>query len=485
MVTMKPPDWVADAVFYQIFPDRFNRAGETDHPRPSNQFEPWEDPPTVRGFKGGDLAGVVEKLDYLADLGVGAIYLNPVFASSANHRYHTSDYFRVDPLLGGDAALKRLLGEAHARGMKVILDGVFNHTGRGFFAFQHLLENGSASPYRDWYYTGGFPLRAYEESPNYEAWWGNPELPKLRVETPEVRDYLLTVAEHWISFGADGWRLDVPQEIADIDFWMEFRERVKNTNPEAYLVGEIWHEAADWVVPHGPFDALMNYPLARAVLGFAGGEELDGELASRSGLGSIDPLDGAAWLERLTTLFAHYPEEVNIAQLGLVSSHDTPRLFSMLREDARRVALALELVIFLPGVPTIYYGDEVALPGAHDPDNRRAFPWGQVRFEDCEVWKRVRRALHLRGRYEQLRRGGFIPLYASGNRVAFNRGADVMVTANAQSVPWELDVPCKEGTPGELRGLVYGGRIGCSAGRLRGAGVPDRAVEVWVPYEGI
>ncbi len=479
---MKPPDWVADALFYQIFPDRFFRSGRPAHPRPSGPFEPWNAPPTARGFKGGDLWGVAEKLDYLAEMGFNAIYLNPVFASSANHRYHTSDYLRVDPILGGDKALRNLLDEAHARGMRVILDGVFNHSGRGFFAFNHLLENGPASPYRDWYYVKGFPLRAYGGKPNYQAWWDNPELPKLRIETPEVRAYLLDVAEHWIRFGADGWRLDVPEEIADMTFWTEFRERVKGANPEAYLVGEIWREAPDWVVPEGPFDAVMNYPLGRAVLGFVGGEAFDRELAARSGLGRIEALDAAAWSERLTAVLARYPDEVNLSQLNLLASHDTPRLISMMREDSGRAALALELLFMLPGAPNLYYGDEIGLSGGHDPDNRRALPWDRPERWNREVLERVRAVARLRRRRQALRRGGFEPVWAEGRRVAFQRD-ELLVTANADGNAWNLELPCP-GSHAPFQGLLRGGYLACHGGRLAGAEVAGLGIEVWAPHEG-
>ena len=479
---MKPPDWVTDAAFYQIFPDRFFRSGRpAAHPRPADPYEPWDGPPTVRGFKGGDLWGVAEKLDYLVELGVNAIYLNPVFASSANHRYHTSDYFRVDPILGGDEALRHLLDAAHARGLRVILDGVFNHTGRGFFAFQHLLENGPASPYRDWYHVKGFPLHAYGGRPNYAAWWDNPELPKLRTETPAVRDYLLDVAEYWIRFGADGWRLDVPEEIADMEFWSAFRRRVKEANPEAYLVGEIWHEAPDWVAPAGPFDGVMNYPLGRAVLGFVGGEAFDRDLAARSGLGAVPALDAAGWAERVAAVLGRYPAEANRLQLNLLTSHDTPRLFTMMRDDAGRAALALELLVVLPGAPNLYYGDEIGLPGVHDPDNRRAFPWAHPERWNHGLRERVRAILNLRREHEDLRAAGFDAWWAEGRRVAFVRGR-YRVAVNADARAWTLDLPCPA-PHARFRGLLHDGRLDCRGGRLRGAELPPWTLEVWAPRD--
>ncbi len=472
---MSAPDWVSKAVFYQIFPDRFRRGGRPAKPAPAGPFESWESPPTVRGFKGGDLWGVAAKLDYLAQTGFNAIYLNPIFASSANHRYHTSDYLRVDPILGGEEALRHLLDEAHARGMRVILDGVFNHSGRGFFAFNHLLENGPASPYRDWYYVRGFPLRAYGGRPNYEAWWDNPELPKLRVETPQVREYLLTVAGYWIEFGADGWRLDVPEEIKDMEFWAEFRRRVKEANPEAYIVGEIWHEAPNWIAPEGPFDAVMNYPLGRGVLGFVGDGVLDRRLAARSGLGELPQLDAAGWLDWTERVLAAYPEEVWSGQLNTMTSHDTPRLLTMLGGEPRRAALALQLLFLLPGAPSVYYGDEIGLEGGHDPDNRRAFPWDEEKWE-TGIKRAVEQVARLRRERAGLSEAGWRRLLAEGAGAAFARG-DLLITVNAGSAPWRPELPCTDGR--ERRGLLAGGRLDCLEGRLAGAEIPPLSLEVW------
>ncbi len=256
MKSINTPDWISDAVFYQIFPDRFAQSEKV--PKPSN-LEPWHAPPTQHGFKGGDLMGIAERLDYLLDLGVTAIYLNPIFQSTANHRYHTHDYYQVDPILGGNGALRSLLDRAHQRGMRVILDGVFNHASRGFFQFNHIAENGPESPYVDWFLVNNYPLRPYHARKGmqgYEAWWNLPALPKLNVSTPAVREFLWDVAVHWIEFGADGWRLDVPAEIDDDAFWQEFRHRVRGANPDAYLVGEIWNDAHDWL-QGDKFDAVI------------------------------------------------------------------------------------------------------------------------------------------------------------------------------------------------------------------------------------
>ncbi len=472
------PLWSRGAFFYQIFPDRFFRFGPHGLPAPTGPFEPWEAPPSLRGFKGGTLFGVAEKLPYLAGLGVEAIYLNPVFSSTANHRYHTVDYFQVDPVLGGNQALRHLLDKAHGLGIRVILDGVFNHSGRGFFAFQHLLENGPHSPYRDWYRVRGFPLNAYGGAPNYEAWWGNAELPKFNHQNPEVRAYLLAVAEHWVRFGIDGWRLDVPNEIQDLEFWRAFRRRVKMANPEAYLVGEIWEEAPEWL-QGDLFDATMNYPLARALLGFAGGGELDRDLAARSGLGPLEPLQALAFSHRLERLFSLYREEVVQSQLNLLTSHDTPRLLTLLRGNRERARLALSLLFLLPGSPMVYYGEEVGMEGGHDPENRAGMVWDEARW-DQTLLQRVRRMAELRRAHPELRHAPYQRVYAAHGHLAFARGR-LLVVANATPEPCPQDLPLHGLWPrgGEAEDLLSGARAKVEGGRLHGPPLPPLEVAVW------
>ncbi|PSP12221.1 MAG: alpha-amylase, partial [Cyanobacteria bacterium SW_9_47_5] len=243
---IQTPDWVKNAVFYQIFPDRFAKSKQPHQGKLSDKklrvsynvsFEPWEAPPTLQGYKGGDLWGVIEQLDYLQDLGINAIYFTPIFQSASNHRYHTHDYYRVDPLLGGNEALMALLEAAHRRNMKVVLDGVFNHASRGFYFFNDILENGPYSPWVDWFKIKDWPLSAYDgnKPANYVGWTGNRALPEFNHDNPDVREYLMEVGEHWIEVGIDGWRLDVADEIETPGFWQEFRDRIKGINPDAYI----------------------------------------------------------------------------------------------------------------------------------------------------------------------------------------------------------------------------------------------------------
>ncbi|MDQ7030867.1 MAG: alpha-amylase family glycosyl hydrolase [Ardenticatenia bacterium] len=407
------PEWVKDAIFYQIFPDRFARSARASTVL---HLEPWDAPPTFHGFKGGDLFGIVERLDYLQDLGVTAIYLNPVFQSTANHRYHTFDYFRVDPLLGGDEGLNALLEAAHARDMRVILDGVFNHASRGFFQFNHLLENGPASPYREWFVVHDFPLHAYDEHrpPNYEAWWNLHALPKFNHHNPQVREFLWHVGEYWTRQGIDGWRLDVPGEITVPGFWEEFRRRVKSINPDAYLVGEIWHHADEWL-RGDRFDAVMNYPLTRACLGFFVGERMDTHLVEGVGYAPVPLLDAPGFAHEVDHLLARYPPDIILVQFNLLDSHDTARFLTIARGDTTALKLAWLFLVICPGTPCIYYGDEIGLEGGRDPDCRRAFPWGRPESWNQDIREWFQRAIALRKHYPALRRGAYRTLYAHGN----------------------------------------------------------------------
>jgi neopullulanase len=455
-----PPDWIRDAVFYQIFPDRF--ASSSRVPKPGS-LEPWDAPPTVHGFKGGDLLGIVERLDYLEALGINAIYLNPIFASASNHRYHTYDYMAVDPLLGGDAALRELLDAAHARGMKVVLDGVFNHASRGFWPFHHVLEAGGASPYRDWFYLNpkmldaGQQLRAYPsevlsgaldpdwgaahrlgdrslDELGYRAWWDLPALPKLNVANPHMREYLLQVAEHWIRFGADGWRLDVAEEIGDAAFWAEFRHRVRTVNPEAYIVGEIWRLAPDWIGADR-FDAVMNYPLAWRILGFAAGRHLDLSVAAEQGhvRSVLHPLEAPAFGRQVEEVLAAYEPESLVAQLNMLDSHDTPRALTLCGGDETSLRLCLLLMLSMPGAPSVYYGDEVGMAGHADPDSRRAFDWTEESW-NLPLLDFVRRSIAVRQATPALRSAAVRMLACDGMAVVLartDRASTALVAVNA------------------------------------------------------
>jgi len=420
------PQWLPDAVFYQIFPDRFCKSRQNTQVA---AFAPWGSLPTAHNFMGGDLHGITAQIPYLQELGITAIYLTPVFVSASNHRYHTDDYFRVDPLLGGDAALRRLLDTAHAAGLKVIIDGVFNHCGRGFFPFHHVVENGADSPYREWFYIESLPLYPYDESQpaGYAAWWDLRALPKLNVTYPPVRQFLLDVARYWIEFGIDGWRLDVPNEIADHGFWREFRITVKRANPEAYILGEIWEDASDWL-DGTQFDAVMNYPVRRLVVDF---------FATKSSSAA----EFSAGIERE---LQRYPSEHAHAALNVLGSHDTERFLTLAAGDAARMKAAILFLFTYVGVPCIYYGDEIGLQGGKDPLNRAAFDW-DVQHWDQSIRDWVIRCGALRQQFSALRQGVLSIVHArnASQTVAYARvlGREILIVAlNASDEDATIDM---------------------------------------------
>ncbi len=463
------PDWVQDAVFYQIFPDRFARSARVAK---ASGLEPWPDPPTVHGYKGGDLLGVVEHLDHLERLGVTAIYLNPIFQSASNHRYHTHDYHRVDPMLGGDDALRELLEAAHERGLRVVLDGVFNHASRGFLQFNDILENGENSAYLDWFTVHRFPLNAYDGGDiGYDAWWNLPALPKFDTATPAVREFLWGVGEHWLRFGIDGWRLDVPNEIDDEAFWQEFRRRCRAARDDCYIVGEIWEEADRWL-QGDQFDAVMNYPLARAIYGFVGRSFADNEVA-RSGIRKLDRVDAPTFADDLGDLLTRYPKAVVHAQMNLLDSHDTPRALTILNGDLAALRLAYLLLFTLPGAPCIYYGDELGLTGGHDPASRGTMPWQAPETWDEALLGYLTQLTGLRRERAPLRRGDTSVLAAKGEVVVFARDHEaerlvVMVNAGEKAAP----VPSTAGLRGRYRDLLGGGEVLLGSG---GARLPARS----------
>ena len=462
------PDWVRDAVFYQIFPDRFARSSRVVPPGP---LEAWNAPPTPHGFKGGDLYGVLEHLDHLTGMGVNAIYFNPVFASASNHRYHTYDYLAIDPLLGGEEAFRALIDACHDRGIRVVIDGVFNHASRGFWPFHHVLEAGKHSPYRDWFFfhgedlDAGRPIRAYPLEPSsvdlstflddpglgtrslgtlgYQAWWDLPALPKLNTDNPHVRDYLLGVAEHWIRFGVDGWRLDVAEEVPD-RFWRLFRERVKAADPDAYIVAEIWGERPE-VLRGDTFDALMNYPLGQSIASFTGAGRIDERVTGQHQnlRAAVRDEDGAQFLARISRTLSIYDPAVAAVQMNLLDSHDTPRFLSIVGGDVTSLRLALTILMTLPGAPTIYYGDEIGLTGELDPYSRGAFPWDEPESWDRDLLAFVTEAIALRHRHPVLRRGRFEAVGSAGRAVGYVRTLDdaaALIVVNAGDEPERLSI---------------------------------------------
>ena len=452
------PAWVAEAVVYQVFPDRFRRSGRVEAQQ-GLSLQPWGTEPLEHGFQGGDLYGVIEALDHLQGLGVTCLYLTPVFSSAANHRYHTYNYLEVDPLLGGNQALDALIAAVHQRGMRLILDGVFNHCGRGFWAFHHLLENGDRSPYRQWFHVHQWPLRPYPrrgQACGYSCWWNDPALPKFNHDHAPVKEHLLAVGKYWLERGIDGWRLDVPDEVP-AQFWMDFRRMVKAVNPEAWIVGEIWGDARPWLQGEH-FDGVMNYRLGWSSLCWVAGSRL--RRRYHNPMYPLRPLETEALLEIWSETQGWYEPEVNRCQLNLLDSHDVPRALHSLKGDVAALSLALLMLMLQPGAPCLYYGTEVGLEGGSEPACREAMPWEEPWPHDlCTMIKALTKmrqqveALSERGLFWQAHASDGLIGRAPGVVVVVNRSRRKALLLEAHDVPqvgWKTD--------GALIGTYQGGR---------------------------
>ncbi|MBC5734267.1 glycoside hydrolase family 13 protein [Flavonifractor sp. DFI.6.63] len=462
------PAWFGEGTCYQIFPDRFRRSripdpggmvgGRSVHA--AWQEEP-EYRPDARGevrnrdFFGGDLKGVLEQLPYLQSLGVETLYFNPIFEAAENHRYGTADYEHVDPMLGCDADFSALCRAAHARGMRVILDGVFNHTGfvsRYFNGDGFYPQPGAAqsrqSPYYPWFHFQHWPDR-------FDSWWGIYTLPAVNEGEDSYRDYIIrgehSIVRRWLQAGADGWRLDVADELPD-DFIRELHQAVRAADPNAVVIGEVWEDGSTKIaygvrrrhILGGHCDGLMNYPFRNGLISFL--------------LGA----DAACFRDAMETLRENYPPFAFASAMNFLGTHDTPRILTLLgvgsdcrentkawradfRMDAGQRALALArlrlgaLVLFaFPGAPTIYYGDEAGMEGFEDPFNRRTFPWGA---EDKALTAWYAALGQARKSLLPLRRGDLRWLRAEGRVLAFSRtweGETVIAAVNAGDAPEQL-----------------------------------------------
>lgn len=461
------PDWVSDTIFYQIFPDRF-RNGDPANDPPG--VAPWGSPPSRQNFFGGDLQGVIDRLPHIRALGCNAIYLNPIFRADTNHRYDTGDYLQIDPVLGDDATFDRLVASAHDAGIRIVLDGVFNHCGIGFVPFQDVLANGAQSRYRDWFDVYDFPVRTGIEPgasgfsdeeiaaaarrqtppPNYATCGGAAYLPRLNTANPEVEEFIHRVALHWLDRGSDGWRLDVPYEI-ETGFWRRFRTVVKQRHPQAYLVAEEWRNPTAFL-QGDTFDGATHYGLRGLLLDL---------LARRA-------LTGEAFLRALQTLQDSLPPGSESGMLTLLGSHDTPRILNEVGGSVELLKLAFTCLLTLPGVPLVYYGDEIGLPGGDDPDCRRTMPWDEAQWEK-PLLEHVRRLTELRSHHTALRRGSLRVGWGNDRVASFERELDgerILVVINASEVARRLEVPVELADGTVLVDLLSGGEVAVIGGRL-------------------
>ena len=409
---VRVPDWVPRTVWYQIFPDRFCRDTASQKPNAL----PWpaaEDAVTNNEHYGGTLRGITEKLGYLADLNITGLYLNPVNASPSVHKYDTSDYLNIDPAFGSADDLHMLVKEAHARGIKVMLDGVFNHCGWDFALWQDVVRNGKASPYFDWFIVQEWPFETAVEperenaasrsrpsgtngkSGRYSVFAYVDTMPKLNTNNPAVVDYLLNVCETWVrSYDIDGLRLDVANELSHT-FCRQLYRRMRSLKKDFYLLGEIWRSALPWL-RGGELDSVMNYPLALCFWKFF-----------------CDKTLSALTFEReINAVFTAYPEPVTVGLFNLLDSHDTPRLFTRNDGDVSAVWQQYALLLSLPGSPCIYYGSEVLLAGGNDPDCRRCMPWQAIEAgEYAEPMSMMRQLIALRHTHPAMTASGYSYLH--------------------------------------------------------------------------
>lgn len=398
---LSAPGWTEDAVVYNIFPDSFAdgkrslscRAGEAD----------------FQGEKclsrlGGTLDGVRENLDYLRELGFNCLYLNPIFAASSYHKYDTLDYFRIDPTRGTEDDFRALVQEAHRLGMRVLIDGVFNHIGWRHSFFQDVLKRGKASPYWSWFYD--LPERPRYpdagEMPEYACFSYVPQMPKTDTSCPEMRDYFCNVGAYWVrEFDVDGWRLDVANEMDD-GFLRAFREAVKREKPDALVIGEVWENAAHFV-NHGMMDGAMNYDFRRFCRQFFAEGSIDAE--------EFDL--------RLSSLLTRYPRQMLSAQLNLLDSHDVSRFLTLCGGDRARMEQAVLFQMAFPGMPCVFYGDEKGLEGASENEYRRPMDFGRPNgLEEA-----YRRMIALRKEHPALRHGDFQTVLAQGTLFLCRRSA--------------------------------------------------------------
>ena len=385
--------WMKTAVFYQIFVDRFFMGDREKDVSYINAV--WGEVPTPKSFYGGDIRGVIEKLEYLKALGVSAIYLTPVFSSVSNHKYDISDYYTVDKQFGTNEDLKELVKKAHAMGMKLVLDAVFNHCSEKLEQFQDVVKNGRNSRFFDWFVIRGDKIS--ESKDNYETFAACDYMPKFNTSNPEVQKYLLDIAVHYIKdYDIDGWRLDVSDEISHY-FWRKFREKVKAAKKDAVIIGENWHDA-NTNLRGDQYDSIMNYAFTKACLDYFATNDIGAEQM--------------VW--RLNGLLMRNTGTVNKMMLNLLDSHDTHRFFKEVNREQWKMQAALALLYLFCGTPCILYGTEILMWGGYDPDCRRCMQWEVTGPEGDyqEIWKLLVKLAEVRREYDLA--DGIQKLYAKG-----------------------------------------------------------------------
>ena len=439
------PDWVYGSVMYQVFPERF--ANGRSEINPENTVE-WGSVPTRLDFQGGDLYGIIDKLDHIESLGVNILYLNPIFLSGSTHKYDSWDHFKVDPTLGGDDGLRDLISNCHDRNIKVILDCSLNHVHPRHFAFQDIVKNGENSEYKNWFTIFDYPVRlihrphlyantykvgwdgneeeykrylekTFDETkvpvevrdddgpivePSYKAWWGVPDMPKVNFESKEARQWALDVTKHWIeNFDIDGWRMDVAKEL-DFSFWKEFRDIAHKANKDTLLISEIFGDTSQWL-QGDRFDGTMNYSFREAMTDYFATKRINNK----------------EFADSLANLYSMYSFEALSSCQNLLSSHDVKRFLNRCGNEEDGILGAIFLQATFPGIAGIYYGDEIGLGGADDPFNREPFPWHSEESWNSTILDYTKKLMNIKKSSSIFKYGRFELLDDNEQFVAFRR----------------------------------------------------------------
>lgn len=508
------PDWVQDAVFYQVFPDRFYNGNPDNDPELIETYKNKEEryknivPEWHQGIKeseshqidtdnftdldpslhpksgwhifyGGDLQGVEQKFDYIKELGINAIYFNPIFEATANHRYNTAAYGKIDDNLAvkgdfeaSEEYFKEFIKKAHQNGIKIVLDAVFNHSGFEFFAFEDVVERGEESEYSDWFYVENYPVttlyeqRTENKDPNYQGWAGYGNHPVLNLDNPEVKDYIYQITEKWLdpdgdgdpSDGIDGWRLDVANDVKarHPEFWQEWRSFVKEINPDAYITGEIWDNAADYL-QGDEFDAVMNYRFREAVLAFIAEERINAQ----------------DFINRINEPNLDYPAQAVFSLQNLIDSHDTERFLYSSDGNKEKLKMAAALQFTYPGAPMVYYGTEVGLSGASDPDTRRTMIWAERpngNRPDQDLYQYYSKLAKIRKENKVLRTAGveFETIESEPNVVVVKRkdkNGEIYTVLNAAQTAKEINLKLEN--KDQILDLLTGKEYQSNSGELK------------------
>ena len=430
------PHWAKNKIVYQVFPARFASSKQVDdaiwYKTPMDHFSDLQ----------GDLKGLCDRLEYIRDLGVDVLYLTPIFQSRSTHKYDTIDYYTIDPSFGTEDDLIKLVEKAHGLGLRVVLDAVFNHTAPEFFAFRDLEENWENSVYRDWYYCQGKPARPKSRlvKPNYKCFGYFGGMPKLNLDNPETAQYCIDVALYWLRTAKiDGWRLDVGDEVSHF-FWQKFRHAIKAEFPDALIVGEVWHYAADFL-QGDTWDSVMNYPFLNAAMDFVA----KGEITA------------SEFLNELGFLRGNLNNACQPVLWNLLGSHDTPRALHRCGEDKRKMRLIAAMQLLMPGMPFIYYGDEVGMTGGRDPDCRRGMLWDDSR-QDKTMLSYYQRLISIRKSYPCLTDGDADELFADDQSglVTIRRGELLLLFHGKEG---NVDLPQYAGKEEFISGTAFNGYL--------------------------